>query len=138
MSTASKFDSRKTVVIYDGECPFCQNYVLLMNLRNAAGDVLLLDAREHPDIVESLLNDGLDINEGMSVVHGGEVYFGEDAVVFISSVTRTNAITGKLIARLLGNKWRARLLYPILKAGRRLTLAILGVSLISSPRHAQD
>ena|SRR5579871_4011547 len=133
MSTVSKFDSQKTVVIYDGECPFCRNYVSLMNLRSAVGDVELLDARENPDVVQSLTTDGFDINEGMAVVHGARLYFGEDAVVLLSSVTGTNAIVGKLIAGLLGNKRRASILYPILKAGRRLTLAILGISLISAP-----
>lgn len=138
MNTGSKFDRRKTIVIYDGECPFCRNYVSLMNLRNATGDVTLLDARENSDVVLSLANEGFDINEGMAVVHGGHVYFGEDAVVFISSVTETNTVVGKLVARLLGGKWRASILYPILKIGRRLTLMILGVPLISSARPTSE
>ncbi|KAA9011069.1 DUF393 domain-containing protein [Sphingobium limneticum] len=35
----------QSIIIYDGECIFCQNYVRFFRLREAIGAVELLDAR---------------------------------------------------------------------------------------------
>ena len=44
MLLGSPITNDKMVVVYDGECPFCRNYVKLMWLRKAVGDVELVDA----------------------------------------------------------------------------------------------
>jgi predicted DCC family thiol-disulfide oxidoreductase YuxK len=130
MNTASIFQTKATVIVYDGDCPFCRNYVSLMNLRAATGSVQLIDARVDPSVVSGFSERGFDLNEGMAVIHGGKIYFGEDAVVFISALTETKTALGKLIAAILKNKARADLIYPIMKFGRRVTLKALGISLI--------
>jgi hypothetical protein len=53
-------------VVYDGECPFCRGYVTLMKLRAAVGGVVLVDARHGGPIVERLIRQGYDLNEGMA------------------------------------------------------------------------
>src|SRR6516165_6967800 len=121
-----------TIVVYDGDCPFCRNYVSLMNLRTAVGDVKLIDARGDAEIVNFLSEQGFNINEGMAVIHGAKIYFGEDAVTFISSMTAVRPFVGKLIALILRSKTCADVLYPIMKAGRRLTLKALGIPFIRS------
>ena len=43
------FDPKVTWIVYDGECPFCTQYVKLMRLRETVGIVKPLNAREdHP------------------------------------------------------------------------------------------
>jgi predicted DCC family thiol-disulfide oxidoreductase YuxK len=42
---SSPITDTKMVLVYDGECPFCRNYVRLMSLRKAVGDIELVDAR---------------------------------------------------------------------------------------------
>jgi predicted DCC family thiol-disulfide oxidoreductase YuxK len=121
-----------TTVVYDGDCPFCRNYVALMSLRTAVGDVKLIDARSDAEIVQFLSERGFNINEGMAVIHGAKIHFGEDAVTFISSVTAVRPFMGKLIALVLRSKRRADVLYPMMKAGRRVTLKVLGIPLIRS------
>jgi hypothetical protein len=66
------------------------------------------------------------LNEGMAAIYGGKIYHGSDAVVLISSMTEVRGRSGRIIAKLLGNPTRAKVLYPLLKAGRRLVLAALG------------
>lgn len=121
-------DSSGTFIVYDGDCPFCRGYVSLMKLREAVGKVNLVDARVGGSPVVDMLNaKGYDLNEGMAVIFGDKVYYGNDAVVFISSMTNSLPLTSKLLAILLRNKSRAALIYPIMKLGRWVTLRVLGI-----------
>ena len=130
MTTQSK--QMEMIIVYDGDCPFCRNYVSLMRLREAISKVRLVDARDDQDLVLFLAKRGFNINEGMAVIHGDTIYFGEDAVTLISSIAISRRPIGRLIAQVLNSKKRARVLYPIMKAGRRLTLKALGLSPIRS------
>jgi predicted DCC family thiol-disulfide oxidoreductase YuxK len=121
-------DKDAMIVVYDGECPFCVNYVALMNLRNAIGLVTLVDARTEAAPVKEIVRLGYDLNEGMAVIFGGSVYYGEDAITFISSLTNSRNLAGRLLSRLLRSRERAAVLYPIMKLGRRVTLKVLGKS----------
>jgi len=75
------------VIVYDGECPFCRNYVRLMELRKAVGNVDLVNARTPHPAVSKLVELGYDLNEGMAAIYGGKVYYGSDAVVLLSPMT---------------------------------------------------
>jgi predicted DCC family thiol-disulfide oxidoreductase YuxK len=117
-------------IVYDGECPFCRSYVTLMKLRTAVGAVDLVDARTGGPIVEKLIQQGYDLNEGMAAVYGDRIYYGKDAVVLISTMTGKLPWTGRVLAALLRNKTRAALIYPVMKLGRKITLKALGVAQI--------
>ena len=75
------------VIVYDGECPFCRNYVRLMELRKAVGNVDLVNARTSHPAVWKLVELGYDLNESMAAIYGGKIYYGSDAVVLFSSMT---------------------------------------------------
>jgi len=119
-------DKDAMIVVYDGECPFCVSYVALMNLRNAIGTVTLVDARTGAPPVKAIVRQGYDLNEGMAVIFGDSVYYGEDAITFISSLTNSRNWAGRLLSKLLRNPDRAAVIYPIMKLGRRVTLKVLG------------
>lgn len=123
-------DKQGMIVVYDGECPFCVNYVALMNLRNVVGTVTLVDARTEAPTVKAIMRQGYDLNEGMAVVFGGSVYYGKDAVTLISSLTNSRNWAGRLLSKLLHSPGRAAMLYPIMKLGRRVTLKVLGKPLL--------
>ena len=113
-------------IIYDGECPFCSAYVRMVRLREAAGPVRLLNARQHPELTAQLADEGIDLNETMAVRYGGMLYTGAQAVEMISLLSSQSGFANRLSARLLRNKKRAALLYPAMRAGRNLTLRLLG------------
>jgi hypothetical protein len=98
-----------------------------MKLREAVGKINLVDARKGGVAVDMLSARGFDLNEGMAVLFGGKVYHGNDALVFISSMTHSLPLASKLLALLLRNKTRAMIIYPIMKLGRRVTLRLLGI-----------
>jgi predicted DCC family thiol-disulfide oxidoreductase YuxK len=120
----------RMVVVYDGECPFCANYVHLMGLRKSVGDVDLVDARTHAPVVQDLVDHGYDLNEGMAAIFGGRTYHGSDAVILISSLSGERSWVGRSIAALLARPGRARLFYPVMKLGRRIVLKALGKPLL--------
>jgi predicted DCC family thiol-disulfide oxidoreductase YuxK len=79
-------------VLYDGECPFCANYVALARLRERLGEVELIDARERSDLVEAHAAAGRPIDDGMIVETPDAVYFGGDAVWAINTLLSTNTV----------------------------------------------
>jgi hypothetical protein len=67
----------------------------------------------------------------MVVRHGQTLYYGPDALVLLSTLSEDRGVVGRTLARLLRDPSRARLLYPVMKLGRRATLALLGRKLIA-------
>jgi predicted DCC family thiol-disulfide oxidoreductase YuxK len=116
----------RMVIVYDGDCPFCRNYVRLMALREAVGRVRLVDARSGDPVVAELQHAGYDLNEGMVVRHGSKVYHGSDAVVLLSALAGDANPLSRLLSAVLRDPTRARALYPAMKLGRRLVLRALG------------
>ena len=133
VNIASQSNSRtdKITIVYDGECPFCKNYVRLMALRQQVDEVELVDAREqdHP-CVKSLRARGLDLNEGMAAIFGDTIYYGSDAVVFISHLSGDGRWSRRFLSRLLREPMRTKFLYPMMKFGRRMALRLLGKPLL--------
>jgi predicted DCC family thiol-disulfide oxidoreductase YuxK len=122
-----------SLIIYDGDCLYCQNYVRFVRLREAIGRVDLLDARSDDPRIEQYWRDGYDLNEGMLFVYRGEVHHGANAIHMLASLSSRNDTLNRINARLFANKGVARFLYPLLKVGRRLTLIARGRSLLKRP-----
>ena len=113
-------------IVYDGECPFCSNYVRLQRLRSNIGAIGLVNAREHLADARLAKQAGFDVDEGMLVFWRGELYSAGDAV-FVLTRLGTRGTGFNLIGRALFSNARvARLLYPVLRGGRNLTLRLLG------------
>lgn len=112
----------KSLIIYDGECVFCQNYVRFFRLREAIGPVELLDARSGDPRVEDYWRKGFDLDEGMIFVHGDRVFYGAEAVHVLAGLSSKSGFFNRLNAAVFASRGVATLLYPALKLGRRLTL----------------
>ena len=120
-----------TYVVYDGECPFCSAYVRMLRLRQAAGEVVLLNARGSHPVVDALKARDIDFDAGMTVQIGDQIYHGNEAVHWLSLMTTPSASLNGAIAWCLRDRRRARLVYPLLRAGRNLALSLLGKSRIA-------
>lgn len=114
------------VVIYDGECPFCSAYVRLTRLRDAVGPVRLIDARLGGPEVDGALAAGLDLDDGMVLDFGGRRYHGADSLAMLALLSSGSGFFNRLTARLFRDPAVARRLYPAMRAGRNLTLRLLG------------
>lgn len=113
-------------LLYDGECPFCTAYVNYVRLRESAGPVTLADAREHPDLVREVEALGYDVDKGMVLKFDGRHFHGADCINMLALMTTPSGAFNKLNAAIFRSKTACALLYPIMRAGRNATLALLG------------
>ena len=132
-SNKTSMDTGSSVVIYDGECIFCQNYVRLMKLQRTVGPVELVDARSQDPRVRQYWQAGYDLNQGMLFVHRGKVYHGDDAVHVLALLSSDEGMFSRLNARVFSHRKVATALYPLLKLGRQLTLLVRGRNMLERP-----
>ena len=122
--------SKEPFLLYDGECPFCDNYVKLIKLKSILPDIQLLDAHCHKDMVDHFRKKGLEINDGMILSIDDSLYYGPDCIHALAVLTDNNTAFRKLNRIIFKNKTRAKLLYPILVHMRKLYFFIMRKSLI--------
>ncbi len=115
-------------LIYDGDCPFCANYVRFSALRETVGNIRLIDARENGEEVQAAQASGYVIDEGMLLKLDGQFYYGADCLNRLALLSTRSTVFNRLTHALFRRPAMARLFYPILKAGRAVTLRLLGVS----------
>jgi len=122
-------------IVYDGECPVCSAYIRMLRLRTL-GEVALINAREDHPLVRSLQASKVDLDEGMAVKIGDELYLGDQAVQRLALLTGPSSVFNRINFWIFKNAARSRLLYPMLRAGRRLLLTMLGRKTIAGDRNA--
>ena len=113
-------------LLYDGECPFCSAYVGYMRLRESVGPVTLADAREHPELLREVEALGYDVDEGMVLKFAGRYFHGADCINALALLTTPSGAFNRLNAAIFRSKTASTLLYPVMRAGRNATLALLG------------
>jgi predicted DCC family thiol-disulfide oxidoreductase YuxK len=113
-------------IYYDGECPFCANYVSLLRLRESAGRVALVDLRGDADARSRMQALGHDPDLGMVVETGGASYAGSDALNALALLTTPSGVFNRLNAWAFRSAAASRIVYPLMRAGRNLVLTLLG------------
>ena len=111
---------------YDGDCPFCSAYVRYVRLREAVGTLTLVNLREGGPGAEEVMARGFDFDEGMVLKLGGDYYHGDDCIHMLALLSSDSSLFNRMNALIFRSPRRARLLYPILRSGRNLTLTLLG------------
>lgn len=119
----------ETIVIYDQECFFCSNYVRLLRLQETLGPVTLVNARD-AGAAHRYGFTPAELNEGMLLISGGQRYFGADAIYRMALLSTPSTLFNRVNAVVFRHRWLAVALYPLLKLGRRLYLALSGKGLI--------
>ena len=112
-------------IIYDGDCPFCSKYVRLIKLKKTIGDVQLINARSDKLIKEKLKKLSIDVNQGMVLIDGKDIYFAEDCVHRLALLSTSSTLFNRINKFVFRHKILSNILYPIMKAGRNLILFIL-------------
>ncbi len=119
----------KLRIVYDGHCPFCDDYVRYQRLRAAGMEVELIDGRERRDAMVELGVTGAQLEDGMVVFVDGERHDGGDAVHVLARLSEPSPRWWvRAVAGISRSPRVARGIYPFLKFGRRIALRILGVS----------
>jgi predicted DCC family thiol-disulfide oxidoreductase YuxK len=113
-------------LIYDGDCPFCSAFVRMKRLQEAAGPVRLVNAREGGAEVARARQLGYDLDEGMLLHLDGRDYHGADCLRQVEMLSTGSGLFNRASALMFRRPAVARAVYPVMKAGRALTLRLLG------------
>ena len=119
-------DNLPTTIVYDGDCPFCSRYVALVRLREAVGQVVLANARDGGPVVDELRRRGYDLDEGMVLIHAGEIFWGADCMNRLALMSTRSTTFNRMQAAIFRHRRMSRVLYPVLRAGRNAVLRLLG------------
>ena len=115
--------------IYDGECPFCNHFAELLELKGEIKNISILDARKNQVITNSLLNKGYDIDKGAILLKDDEIFHGAEAINTISNLIKNpSGRLLKILSDIFKSNKRTKLLFPLLLRARRFALISKGVS----------
>ena len=114
--------------IYDGECPFCNHFAELLELKSKINKISILDGRKNPKIIKSLLEKGYDIDRGAILLKDHEIFHGAEAINKIcNQINNPSGKLLKLLSNIFKSNKRTNLLFPFLVRARRLALIAKGV-----------
>ena len=119
--------SEKTLFIYDGECPFCNHFAQLLELKSNLNEVEILDGRKNLPLLSQLYSQGYDLNKGAILINNENIMHGSDAITWICSQIKEPSDSLLEILRIIftSNK-RTNFLFPFLLWSRRLSLTVKG------------
>lgn len=118
-------------IYYDGDCVFCTNYVRMLRLKAIFKSVELYSIREDLVAARRFTEMGFNPNAGMIVERDGEIIHGADAINYLATITTPVGVFNRLSARILLHSRLAKVIYPVLKAGRVGLLLLLGRGLLA-------
>ncbi|UIK04982.1 DCC1-like thiol-disulfide oxidoreductase family protein [Neorhizobium galegae] len=119
-------DSPALTIIYDGECPFCSQYVKLLKLRDAVGKVELVNARDEHPAVDIVRSAGVVLDHTMAMVQGGKIYSGAECVTRLALLSTGSDRFNRFNSFIFRHPTVSRAAYPLLRSGRALALRLLG------------
>ena len=112
--------TEKVIFIYDGECPFCNKFAELLELKSNLPNIEIKDARKNP----RELDEGYDMNiKGALLVNGSQKLSGAEAINAIClRIKEPSDNLLKLLKIIFISDKRSRVIFPFLLFARRLTL----------------
>ena len=114
--------------IYDGECPFCNHFAELLEIKSKINKISILDGRKNPKIIKSLLDKGYDIDRGAILLKDNDIFHGAEAINKIcNQINNPSGKLLKLLSSIFKSDKRTNLLFPFLVRARRLALIAKGV-----------
>ena len=119
--------SDKILFIYDGECPFCNRFAQLLELKSSLPTLEILDGRTDLALLTRLYSKGYNLNKGAILIKDKEIMHGADAINWICSEIKEPSNSLLEILRIIfSSDKRTNLFFPFLLWGRRLLLTLKG------------
>lgn len=123
---------KQILLIYDKECPACHFYCQIVRIRQSVGELVLIDARKNPEVLQEVTAQGLDIDQGMVLKMDGQLYYGADAIHLLALLSGRSGVFNRLNYWLFSSKKVSAILYPILRSCRNVLLKILDKTKINN------
>ncbi len=104
----------------------------MVRIRESVGQLVLVNAREPSELVDQLTQLGFDIDQGIVLKLGDQLYYGAEAMQALALISSSQNWFNRLNYWLFKNKAVAKFMYPILRCGRNLLLKVLGKTKINN------
>ena len=129
MTAKKDLESQGVWFVYDGDCPICAMAAQALKIKQAVGELHLVNARDNRDhpLVAEINRRNLDLDEGMIIKYRGVFYHGRDALHFMALFGGNSGWFNRMNAILFKSKAVAGLCYPLMRTGRNLLLRLRGV-----------
>ena len=115
--------------IYDGDCPFCNHFAELLELKSKIKNISIIDGRKNKKLVSSLLNKGYDIDKGAILLSGGDIFHGAEAIYTVcKEINNPSGNLLKILSKIFKSNKRTTFLFPFLVVARRFALISKGIS----------
>ena len=115
--------------IYDGECPFCNHFAELLEIKSEINNIKILDGRKNLSLIKSLIEKGYDLDNGAILLKDDEIFHGADAINTIcKKINNPSGNLLSLLSRVFKSNRRTNFIFPLLVRARRLALISKGIS----------
>jgi len=115
--------------IYDGECPFCNHFAELLEIKSKITNIKIIDGRKNLNLINSLLDKGYDIDKGAVLLKDEEIFHGAEAINTIcKQINNPSSSLLLLLSSVFKSTKRTKVLFPLLIRARRFALISKGVS----------
>ena len=115
--------------IYDGECPFCNHFAELLEIKSKVSNIKILDGRKNITLIESLLEKGYDLDKGAILLKDEDIFHGAEAINTIcKQISNPSSSLLLLLSSIFKSNKRTRVIFPLLIRARRLALISTGIS----------
>tara|TARA_B000000532_G_C18563471_1_gene275282 strand:+ start:165 stop:545 length:381 start_codon:yes stop_codon:yes gene_type:complete len=119
----------KYTFIYDGECPFCNHFAELLEIKSKITNIKILDGRKNSTLINSLLERGFDLDKGAVLLKDNEIFHGAEAINTIcKQINNPSSNLLLILSRIFKSTKRTKTLFPLLVRARRFALISKGVS----------
>ena len=115
--------------IYDGDCPFCNHFAELLEIKSEISNIKILDGRKNLILINSLFKKGYDLDKGAILLKDEDIFHGAEAINTIcKKINNPSSRLLLLLSKIFESNKRTKLLFPLLVRARRLALISKGIS----------
>ena len=123
--TTPRLAETPLLLVYDKECPACNNFCKMVRIRESVGELILVDAREDTPIMREITASGLDIDQGMVLKMENTIYYGSDAIHALALISSRSGFFNRLNYWVFKSRRLSGVLYPVLRFGRSILLKLM-------------
>lgn len=136
MSNIEQANKEAVWFVYDGQCPLCIMGATHFRVREAIGELQLLDAREQPNhpLMEEINRLGLNLDDGMVIKFKDICYQGADALHVMALLGTNSGWFNRINGCMFKSKALSALFYPSFRSTRNLLLKLRSVEKINNLR----
>ena len=136
MANIGRATAGDVLFVYDGQCPLCLMGATHFKVRQAVGELNLLDARKQPDhpLMQEINRLGINLDEGMVIKFKDIFYQSSDALHIMAMLGTNLGWFNRINSCIFRSKTLSTLLYPTFRSARNLLLKLKSIEKINNLR----